>query len=1847
MASDLSPVQRALAAVKEARAKLAAADAAKHEPVAIIGMGCRFPGGANGPEAYWRLLSEGVDAVSEVPPDRFDVEALYDPDPETAGKVTTRWGGFVSGIDQFDAEFFGISPKEAACIDPQHRLVLEVGWEALEDAGQAVDRLAGSKTGVFVGLSTNDYSRMEFASLPDIQPYATSGTIFSVAPGRFSYLFDFRGPSVAVDTACSSSLVALHLACQSLRLGECDLALAGGVNALLAPELTISFSKYKMMAPDGRCKTFDARGDGYVRGEGCGMLVLKRLSDAVAAGDRILALVRGSAVNQDGRSAGLTAPNMHAQQAVIRQALANAQLSPDRIGCIEAHGTGTALGDPIEFEAINAVYGTPDGARCYLGSAKTNIGHLEAAAGVAGVIKAVLSIRHGAVPPLLHFRTLNPHIALEGTRFAIATELTPWPADAPRIAGVSAFAFSGQNAHVILEEPPIGTTAAAAPQAGPRLLPISAHKPEALRALAEAYIARLRTVEDEAALDALCYNASSRRSHLTYRMAIVGTKTEELTGLLEAFLKGQSRPGLLVGQRQETEAMRLAFVFSGQGPQWWAMGRELLADEPLFRREIERYDAMLASMAGWSLLEELGRDEATSRLGETAIAQPALFALQMGLFAVWRAWGVMPDVLIGHSVGEVAAACAAEILTPEEGIQIAYHRGRIMQRASGKGKMASVELPVAEVRKLVEPFGDRIEIGAVNGPSSLTVTGDADAVEALLKDLEAREVMARSLKVDYAFHSHHLVPMQQELRQTLGRLNPRPAVIPVLSTLTGGLARGDDYGDAYWARQMREPVAFLQATEAAIAQGATVFVEIGPHPVLAAALADCLEQAGKPGTVLASLRRKRPERQAMLAALGGLYAAGLSIDWQRLQPVPRPVVSLPPYPWQRQRHWLARTSTSASPSGKSGHPLLQQHLRLAHVPGGHLWEARLDLGELPYLADHGIQGEPVFPAAAYLEMAFQAAIQALGPGVTLEDVLFQRALPLSAEAPPVLQLQLARDDDGGATFAFTRLLAGEGEGLVHARGRASLIAADERTAVVPPALASLRERCQEELAVAPFYQAMRAQGLEYGPAFQGIAGLYRGTGEALGEIAPVARDAHRYGIHPALLDACFQVSMACLGETDGTYLPVGVERSRMASDAGGATRAQGSVWAHAKLREGQPSARPVIDVQVLDGTGLELLAAEGLTLQRLSSVPGVRSEAFHQLIWESAELGALDAPTPGTWLLFADAAGDADCVIDELTAAGQQCVRVSAGTSFAAIPGGFRIDPARPEDYQELLRRAFPAATACRGILHLWGLDDLPLSETSLASLEDATTRGTASVVALVQAILNAGWRDAPRLWVVTRAVQAIALPADRLRPGQAPLWGIGRVLAHEHSDLVPSLIDLGEDPAFELPALVREVLAAGPEDQVLLRGTRRFVARLELAEPPSAVPVVRPDATYLVTGGLGGLGLLSASWLADQGAHHLLLMGRRKPEVDAHTQIEALEARGVEVRVVQADVTDPEQLRTALQPVGMPPLAGIIHAAGVLDDALVLQLDARRLRSVLAPKLRGAWNLHALTTDVSLDFMVFYGSAAAVIGNPGQGNYAAANAFLDLLAEHRRAQGLPALSIAWGPWSDLGLAAARSDRGHRLSAQGLASIAPEEGLAMLGQLLGDQRPRVGAFRLNLRQWRQSYPRVADSPLFERLAARLGASSERHSGAIRSLLEAAEPGRRTALLQEQIREQAAQVLGVAAARVEVARPLETQGFDSLMGVDLKNRLENGLGLALPATLVFAYPTVEALTRRLLELSGLMGVPPATPEPSVGENGGQNGGEPGKRKLEAIQQLSEDELTRLLREKLAATKRYRS
>jgi acyl transferase domain-containing protein/acyl carrier protein len=1799
----------ALGAIKQLRGELDRERQAKTEPIAIIGMGCRFPGGIHGPEAFWRALEDGVDGIREI--DRWPPEAI------PGDKPGVRWASLLDGIDEFDPGFFGISPREAVRLDPQQRLLLEVAWDALEDAGQVPSRLMGSRTGVFVGATSLDYQqRVASNGIENLDAYCLTGNLLCTAGGRLSFVLGLQGPNVSVDTACSSSLVAIHLACHSLRAGESDMALAAGVNVILSPITMAMLSATNALSPDGRCKSFDALANGYVRGEGCGVLALKRLSDAKRDGDRIWAVIRGSAVNQDGRSTGLTTPNVLAQQAVLEQALSSAGVSPNEIGYVEAHGTGTPLGDPIEMDALKKVLGRPtsDGAALVVGALKTNLGHLESSAGVAGIIKTALVLSHGRIPRNNHFQTLNPRISLERTRIVVAAEDRPWPREEgrARLAGVSSFGISGTNAHVILEEAPLDERDL--PESGPvvQILPLSAKTPESLQSLAESFSVWLGQATGVSLRD-VAYTASRRRMHHEHRLAVTGKTREQMASLLAAHVRGERPAGVVSGRAASRARAGLVYVFSGQGSQWLGMGRALLAEAPVFRAKLEECDALARTHAPWSILEELRAPEERSRIGETEIVQPLLFAIQVGLAALLASLGIEPDAVVGHSVGEIAAAHVAGALPLGEAMRLVVWRGRVMQKATGLGRMVSVGLTRAEAEAFIAGKSDRLAVAAINDPGSIVLSGETKALESVVAELSERGVSTQWLRVNYAFHSPQMSPLLGELESALGRMDTRASVVPMYSTVTGHRVEGSQLDVSYWRRNVRESVDFGGAVAAALSDGNRIFLEIGSHPVLLGNVRAC---AAETADVVSShvLQRNAGDLGDVLRAVASLYVAGREPTWERSVPEGR-CVSLPTYPFQRERCWTEIAPSRPSWGGvhasavAEAHPLLGASFAVSTLPTTRVWEQSMGAPALAWLADHVVHGKVVVPGVTYLEMVAAAAAELDGGHQhALEDVSFERMLVLEGR-DRIVQAVLADEDARGRTFTISSREEGGASWVRHAGGKVRALGSGEE-APARERPEQIRARCHSEFLPEDHYRRMADRGLAYGLVFRGVEVVWVGKGESVGRVRlpdAARRFGSAYEFFPPMFDACTQVIFGLLAVpgavslVEGAYIPVEVARVRFLARPGS------EVWVHVRVVEGAAGGREAmtVDMDVLDDEGRVLVEVEGLFIQLVREAKLAERDTIedcgHAIVWHRREhLGDASLAEParagGAWLVLCDRSGVGEGVAARLEARGDACIRVGTGSSFERSGGDrYRIDPTNAEHLRRLLREAFAAGAPCRGVVHLLALDGASPEAATQATVDRDLGHGLESACYLAQALLRAGMRDVPRLVLVTRGAQAMGSGAT-VDAVQATLWGFSRTVWLEHGELECTCVDLAPEPiAREPERIAAELDAGGGETQVALRGEGRYVARLArvpLGPSAQAELTFSPDAAYLITGGLGGLGLGLARWMVARGARRLMLVGRRAPSDEARRAVAEMEETGARVDVVAADVSRREDVEGVLARVDLP-LKGIVHAAGIVDDQTLLELDGARIRRVAAPKVHGALHLHNLTKGQPLDFFVLYSSASSVLGSAGQAHYAAANAFLNGLAASRRGAGLPCVSIAWGPFSDVGLAAAGEHRGKRIAGRGVGSLSPEEGLQALERLLRRSPADIGVFRLDVRQWLESNPQLAGVPFWSELREAHGKAS-RGSGEkpFGQALLASPAGARRGLLEKHLIERLAQVLQLDPRRIDRDISFSALGVDSLMSLELRNRLEADVGQRLPATLLFTYTSPAALAGHLFEKLGL-------------------------------------------------------
>jgi len=2163
-----------IAVVRRTRHAAAAAHGgAGNEAIAIVGLGCRLPGRVVDAESFWRLLAGGIDAVSQVPSNRWTIDRWYDADPDAPGKMNCRHGGFLHDVETFDAAFFGISPREALRLDPQHRLVLEVAVETLERAKLPLDRLAGSASAVFLGLSGDDYLAV-LRSTRDPQlldGLLATGNALSIAAGRVSHALGWHGPCMTIDTACSSSLVAVHMAMQCLREGRADLALAGGVGLLLSPEVSISLTKAHALSPDGRCKTFDATANGYVRGEGCGLVALKRLDDALRDGDPIMAVLRGTAINHDGRSGGLTVPNVAAQEALLRDALADAGLTPTEVDYVEAHGTGTPLGDPIEMQAIHAVYGSQRRRShpLLVGSVKTNVGHLEAAAGIAGLIKTVLALQHGEVPPHLHFRQPNPFIPWGEMAVEIPTRRRAWPeVSRPRRAGVSSFGFSGTNAHVVVESAPM--IGPACPADGPHVedtvLCLSAKSTVALEALAAAYAEFI--ARGEHAWADVCFSAAAGRGLYPHRLVVTADSGEAAVEPLQAFAGKRPHPRAAVRIGESVRRPKTAFLFPGQGSQYVGMGRGLYERSGIFREEMNRCDALLREQIGLPLLDVVfGRSsdrEHVRLLDRTDVTQLALFCLEVALFRTWEGWGVRPTAVLGHSVGELAAACCAGVFTLEDGLRVVAARGRLMAAIQPGGSMGVVLASLEDVQPRLTEFGDDVEIAACNGPRNTVISGTTAGVEAALAAFQAAGLPCKGLAVSHACHSRIMEPMLSEFETVLRDVDFREPTIGLVSNLHGRfVTAGEVTSASYWVRHVREPVQFAAGIRALAEQRYRVFLEVGPEGVLTGMGRHCIADGGE--LWQSTLTRRRPQGHAVGDVLRDLFLQGAPVDWRRVHGADRRWVDVPGYPFQRQRFWPLPEGVAADAALEEGvqpgatepasgsHPFLGRLFETESLPGI-VFDTTYDAEHPAFVAEHQVHGLVVVPGAAYLSMALAGARHRGHDRVRLNDVVFPEPMFLPSGEGRQVQVVFRPLENGDECRVVSR---GEGDAQgrwrMHARGVVHTLSDSDLTGPASLNPHEVQERCREQTAKGEdLYDALTRAGVMLGPSFRWNAAVWRRDGEALTRMEwprPAPRQSG-CGLHPGLLDSCIQAAAICLPFTHhdySAYVPVGVEAFTCQREP------VGPLWCHSLIRDDERASRGTFtsDVRLYDDDGRLVVEFAGLRMQR---APRTAIMAFanrrlrewmYRLSWVEKPLPPTERPAAaGRWLVFTDGGGLGKHVVRLLRSQGAACSLVTAGRGYeCGSEGRVRIDPRKPADWDRLLAMA-DDPNPWTGMIFLWPLAGgaASLEDLSIRRFDAAQTRGTRAVLELLQAVIRHAPRQPPRIALVTRGTQYTGRDDGDIDVTQAPLWGLSRVAAMEMPHLGLVRIDLSSHsvPPRQIPAtqegearrIVAEMLEPDGEDQLAFRGETRLAARLargtaggtrsthvigpggsepyRLAKPgsksiedlefqavgrlpPSAgeieiavratglnfrdilntlglypgeggplgfecaglvtavgsdvmhvrpgdrvvalapgslgpfvltdgrlaavtpdeltfadaatLPIVfltvqialgdqaklsagdtvlvhsaaggvglaaiqlaarvgarviatagndekraylrslgiehvfdsrshdypdlvraatggrgadvvlnalpgehvglnlaalatggrfaeigksdtwategwserRPDvrystfalddlsvhhpslvgghlrqlvadvnaglvrplphtdfpmdrvkdafrfmaqskhigkvmvtqqdfaasrsaeqrvhgdATYLVTGGLGALGMLVARWLADHGARHIVLIGRRPPDEPTSRQLNELRSLGVDVTVASVDLAVPADLRQLVRRLRttLPPLAGVVHAAGVLDDGMLVQQDWSRFERVMQAKVRGAIVLHELSREFAFDWMIMFSSIASMWGSLGQGNYAAANAFLDSLAHARRQAGLPAMTINWGPWADVGMAA-RMDAGNRhwWQVMGIGTIPPAQGMTAMEMIVQDNPAQVAVLPLEwpkvMARLQMARPPVLISDLV--LDQRPTVEASREWLAFVETLREAPPAERVDLLVRHMQNEAARVLGLdSPEQLDPHAPLQDLGFDSLMAVELANQMTATTGMSLPVTLLVDHPTLHAVAGYLI------------------------------------------------------------
>jgi len=1849
------------------------------DPIAIIGLGCRFPGGANSPRQFWELICNKYDAISDIPEDRWNRDAFYNDDMSAPGAIRTRQGGFIDDFDKFDAGFFGISPREANAMDPQQRQLLQVSWEMFEDAGEMPAHLKGSHTGVYIGCFAMDYNLLSHDRMQrdTLGPHSSIGTSATLLSNRLSHFYDFQGPSLSVDTACSSSMIALHLACQALDAGNIERAVVGGVNLIFKPEWTISTSKGGFLSPDGRCKVFDASANGYVRSEGIGTILLKPLSQALADNNRIYALIQATGANQDGQTKSVTVPSRDAQTRLMQAVYQRAGIAPADVGYVEAHGTGTPTGDPIETGAIADVFARsrPRDTPCKIGSVKSNTGHLEAASGMAGLMKAALSLYFEKIPPNIHFNTPNENIPFADWNLKVVEDVTPFPAgEQPRYIGVNSFGFGGSNVHVSLQGAEAFQTTAGhtPPDEDLCLVPLSAHNPESLSSLKQRLHNQLKTSSDT--LPAIAAQFAHLRQHHQVRAGIVATDIPDLRDKLTDD-SATSKP-------VSAQIHKTAFVFSGMGPQWWAMGRQLIDNEPVFADKIREIDVHLSRLADWSLWNEMTASEDTSRIEETRIAQPAIFALQVGLSALLASKGITPDAIVGHSAGEVAAAHISGALSLEDACSVIYHRSRLQHETEGQGRIVAAGLSATDSAPYLSGRERDVSLGAINSPTSIALAGDEAVLNAIVAELKEQQIFCKMLNGKVPYHSPKMDPLADELIASLHDLQPRTPDTALYSTVSGAHSPDGQVDGAYWFKNVRNPVLFADAITAMVKDGITTFIELAPHPVLANAIEECAPQA----TIIPTLRRQKDERHNILECIARLYEAGGFNGWATLYPKkPKPGTPIL-YPWQLETYWCESEESqtyrqnggrSLHVSATASHPLLGTRLPSAQP----VWDNPLDLNQLAYLHDHKVGDDIVYPGAAYIESAVAVAYDQAGAlPIQINDIDFHRALYLTPKE--ATSIQVCHDTDNGKFKISTP--APHGGWQDHATGWITQSSASPETSDIDPA--QLCRNLETKRDADTLYDGFSQRGLTYGPAFQVLQKLHMDQHTAVGELEIITdHNFDDYLLAPVLLDGAFQTFLALLDQKDltGLYLPTQVDSLRLNAPL------PQKLLCRSELHHADEE-KIVGDIALYDTNGACLVTLSGFECRAIGaqntadlylsqhlydmalSTPEITSPKDRSLDLQNWIICAHDPNTATSQRLRAlleDKGADVLCIADAHDAELETFLQEVNGSPWGAIfchsdlekqssdsPGvACRENELRLLTLLQHMGQMQKTPTRLCLLSHspqsqtlntagLWGMGRVLANEYPQITCLQARIEEQENLPQLIDLLENdeigpeliwhQGQLTQHRLSSIrfenlpdtTNTAQAQVLaerilkrlpenPADTKLMVQNDSAGIGmrvaetarargfKVFAQQECDANADIVlysDASQDPR----PLIKRVACAGQFIDLCPTGSvkppsfwaqlsARDLSYIPIASSPDqkSPPVCRGDATYLVTGGVRGFGLRVAQWLVENGAKHLVLLGRSHTLNDQSAQeIERLRDQGIDVQVKGCDICDRAALRDIITPLrdGDAPLAGIIHAANIYADAYLDQMPAQDFTKVFDTKAQGAWNLDECSRDSALDFFVLFSSISAIIGNPGQANYVAGNMALSALSHLRRDQGLNSLCIHWGAIGEVGYLARNAAVEKQLDQTGISPLDPDAALNAMGRLMDKDIAEVTLAQVDWARWSKQIP-ATPARLFEQVTPAHG--DETAGGTEGSdqwaKLHAAAPQERHAMMVDQLSTQTANILGLGQNKPDPQQGFADLGMDSMLSVEFRNRLQALYDCTLPATVVFLHPTIDKLAQYLL------------------------------------------------------------
>ncbi|MDQ7091560.1 MAG: amino acid adenylation domain-containing protein [Methylococcales bacterium] len=1782
-----------------------------YEPIAIVGMGCRFPGGANDPYQFWDNIKDGVDCLEPTPKSRWNTETYFSKVKGKKGKINTRWGGYIDGLDEFDPLFFGISPREADYMDPQQRKLLEVTWEAIEEGGLKPSELSGKAVGVYIGGFTLDYKILQFTNpnFNNIDAHTATGVMMTMLSNRISYIYNLKGPSLTVDTACSSSLVSIDLACRSLQQGDSEIALAGGVLANFAPQYTVSESQGGFLSPTGSSHALSDTANGYVRSEGVGVFVLKKLSQAEADGDNIHAVILGSAVNQDGRTHGITVPSSEAQLNLMKTAYKRANVSPGKIQYIEIHGTGTPVGDPIEAESVGNLLNIDRHSddSCFIGSVKTNIGHTEAAAGSAGIIKTVMALKHQQIPPHLHFVNPNPAIAFDQYPYAIPTTLTPWPKhEGLALAGVNSFGFGGTNAHIVLQEYQPTPKAEISVTQQPKLLVISHNDKNSLIRQAQAYETHIQGLKDETELYHLAYSSACVREQHAYKVAFIYNGKEQLLSRLADYTAEKSNEGVFVEQTQ-TEQSNLVWVFTGMGPQWWGMGHELYKTEPVYRETLDKIDDEFSKWVDWSLKDELFTSEDQSKMAETWLAQTANFAVQVALAELWKSYGIQPKAIVGHSTGEVAAFYLAGVYSLEDAVKIVIHRSRLQHLTRGMGKMLAVGLSEQAVMPYLAPHEPNVSIGAINSPGAVTLTGDADALGNIAQQLQAQEIFNKFLRVEVPYHSVIMEKIKDELFESLADLSPQVAHTDLYSTVTGEKITGEEGDAEYWWRNVREPVAFAKAISAIFIDDFQYFLEIGPHPVLAASIGEIATSLEAESRVLYSIRRKFPEQTDFYGVLASLNGLGFQLDWNTMYPNGH-FVRMPRYQWRQDKHWYETPFYQTLRQGEVHQPLLG----VKNAQTYNLWDSDVSLEKYPYLNDHVIQDSCLFPAAGYIEMIYAALNQHWGAGFySIDNLRIDKGVFLSDDKNPDLKLVI--DEPQSKLKIISRSVAMDTEssndplvqedqhisGFIRSRGVKHLAPAIN--------LDSKRNNSHKSIDKETCYGLLAQFDYQYGHHFQSIETAYLSENQVLAKIVLSSKlDSAGYHLHPALLDACLQTLL--INEIEGlsapedfvVRLPIAINEININAEIGD------QFWCLTEIIS-RDEEKIIGNLSLCNDQGEVLGVLKGFNAQAVDSVAGGMNTNtidswLYQTQWMEQELGEINTlALKKAYLIFADDGGIAETLTEKLRGKGSAVCLVNSAQAYS-MATDFNRASLRTNNFSQLgqcVHDFYQQYGADSGIIHCLGLDATPsFDEMGARELEQLKKMRLHSLLLLSKVIVETEIKG--KLWILSSNGHVVTEDAENLNAIAASMIGISRVLAqHELCENWGAHIDLDSESNSDNVILE---LGLDSEEEISYRQQRRYSNRLVAPETlKRPFPVhLKTDACYLVAGGFGAIGHLVCKLLIHRGARRLLLITRSafpKRETWQHIDsdhrlyerikfIKELEAMGAEVILADIDVTQDRELRYYFDDFaqrGYPPIRGVFFCTGVVKDTLISAMETDDFDEVYDTKTIGALTLHQCLKKAPLDYFVLFSSIAAQVTTAGQVNYASANSFLDALAHYRCSQGLPALSINWGPWAigmikELGL-------GHHYKEQrGMPPILPDAGIKVLERILTLPNPQLSVCDAQWNKVLAWYPKKPH--LFKELVTK--DERDEDAGDFLSCYLNCEANERKNLVETEFKTLVATILRTDIANLNATDTLVALGIDSIMGVELNNRLLGHFGERLSVVKLLGNLNITQLAAELNE-----------------------------------------------------------